>query len=48
MINSVVEVLNSLGLLDKDPGLDIDWNRLVPAVKGVFEAVAELVDAIVE
>lgn len=48
LINSVVEVLNSLGLLDKDPGLDIDWNRLVPAVKGVFEAVAELVDAIVE
>jgi hypothetical protein len=46
LVNAVVEVLNALGLLDDEPGLDVDYNRLIPAVKAVFSAIAELTSAL--
>jgi hypothetical protein len=46
LIEAVVEVLNALGMLDDEPGLDVDYNRLIPAAKSVFSAVADLADAL--
>ncbi len=46
LVNAVVEVLSSLGLLDDKPGLSVDYARLIPAVKAVFSALAELADAL--
>jgi hypothetical protein len=46
LVNAVVEALNALGLLDDEPGLDVDYNRLIPAVKAVFSAIADLADAL--
>ena len=46
LVRSVVEVLNALGLLDDKPGLDVDYNRLIPALQEVFTDVADLADAL--
>jgi hypothetical protein len=46
LVNAVVEAFNALGMLDDEPGLDVDYNRLIPAVKSVFSALAALADAL--
>ena len=46
LVNAVVETLNALGLLDDEPGLDVDYAVLVPAVRNIFVSIATLADAI--
>lgn len=46
LVEAVVEVGNSLGILDDKPGLDVDYNRLIPALKDVFSGLADLSDAL--
>lgn len=46
LVKAVVEALNALGLLDDEPGLDVDYNRLIPAIKAVFSSIAKLADAL--
>jgi hypothetical protein len=46
LIVAVVDVLNALGMLDEEPGLDVDYGKLIPALKVAFSAVADLVEAL--
>ncbi len=46
LVESVVAIGNALGVLDDKPGLDVDYDKLVPALKDLFTALAELSDAL--
>lgn len=46
LVESVVDLGNALGLLDDEPGLDVDYTALVAAFKRTFLAVSALADAL--
>jgi hypothetical protein len=48
LVDAVVEFLNSLGLLDDKPGVEVDYGRLVPAAINLFTMLASIAGAIVE
>ncbi|MHC4701342.1 MAG: hypothetical protein ACYTFQ_12315 [Planctomycetota bacterium] len=44
IVEKTVGILNAIGLLDDKPGTNVDLGKLLAAIGGVVEAVAELVE----
>ncbi len=44
LVNAVVDVLNALGVLDDEPGIDVDLADLIPAVVRFARAAQAVLD----